>query len=173
MSADTDKEQIKSLIKRIASSRKEDPNLVISIVDQESRFSSFAQRYESQYPYLFHPDRFKTGLISLATEINAQKTSWGLGQVMGALAREQGHKGFFAELLIPEINIEHIVTRLATLRKITSEPAYLFAGYNGGFGAMRKGVSGLFKNQHYVNECLKNYENLNQERIEHATKERS
>lgn len=141
-----------SAIRSMSAAHDLDPRWIPAIIWQESAWKSLAVRYEANYSYLFHPERFTSPLISLSTEVNTQKTSWGLGQIMGALAREQGHKGFMAELLIPEINIKHMAIRLAELKKRTSLPDYIFAGYNGGIGAMRKQASGLFINQKYVTQ---------------------
>lgn len=141
---------LEPVISQISKSYMVDPRWIKAIITQESQWKMFAVRYESGYPYLFHTEDFASGLISLATEVNTQKTSWGLGQIMGALAREQGHKGLMAELLIPEINIKHMAIRLAELKRRSPDPLHIFAGYNGGIGAMRKQASGLFTNQKYV-----------------------
>jgi soluble lytic murein transglycosylase-like protein len=132
-----------------------DPNWIKAIISKESEWNCFAVRYETECNILYQPAKFSSSQISLNTEVNTQKTSWGLGQVMGSLAREQGLTGFMAQLIIPEINLKHIAMRLADLKKRSSDPAYLFAGYNGGPGAMRKTANGLFKNQDYVNSTQK------------------
>lgn len=72
----------------------------------ESGGNPFAIRYEPDYPYLW--DVLKDGPwtpaeapfpsyggCSSLTELTAQKTSWGLLQVMGAVARERGYTGIF------------------------------------------------------------------------------
>jgi hypothetical protein len=149
------KEWCQPLIESIAAFHAIDPRWLTAIVTQESQWNMFAVRYEPAYQYLYHPETYASGLISFATEINTQKSSWGLGQIMGALYREQGGKGFMAELLIPEINLKHIAIRLAYLQKKSKDPATIFAGYNGGVGAMRKLPSGLFRNELYVRNVQK------------------
>lgn len=142
-------------IEKMASLYQVDPRWIKAIITQESQWHPFAVRYESGYTYLFQPERFVSGLNSIATEVNTQKMSFGLGQVMGALAREQGHRGLMCELLVPEVNIRHMAIRLLALKRKVNEPEYIFAGYNGGYGAMRKQASGQFKNQAYVTAVQK------------------
>lgn len=144
------KEYLNPLIDKIAEIHYVDVAWIKAIISQESAWNPFAVRFESAYPYLYHPEIFISPFITMATEINTQKTSWGLGQIMGALYREQGGNGFIPELLIPEVNLRHIAIRLAELKRKSQDPLYVFAGYNGGFGAMRKQANGLFPNQKYV-----------------------
>lgn len=132
-----------------------DPSWGKAIVTAESQWNPYAVRYESSYSYLFEPMEYaKSGLISLSTEIATQKMSWGLGQVMGALAREQGHTGVMAELVDPELNLKHMCIRLAELKNRSNDAEHVFAGYNGGPGAMRKLETGRFSNQKYVDRVL-------------------
>src|SRR6478736_1371356 len=106
-------------IKKEATFNAIDPNLFKAIISQESAWNIFAIRTEPTYKWLYQPEEFaKNPLINLSTEVATQKMSWGLGQIMGALAREQGHKGLMGELLDPNINIKHIGLRLKTLSKM-------------------------------------------------------
>ena len=85
---------------------KEDSDLVKAIITQESGWNAFAIRYEQTYQYLFNPDEFaKKNKVTLSTEINTQKMSWGLGQIMGAVARELGFEGSMPLLSDAQLNI--------------------------------------------------------------------
>lgn len=131
-----------------------DPAWVMAIIEQESQFNTAAVRFEPLFKYFYKPAHFaEHPLISIDTEIATQKMSWGLGQIMGALAREQGHQGFMAELLKPEVNLKHICQRLKFLKRYSHEAEAIFAAYNGGPGALRL-IDGKFKNQNYVDSVL-------------------
>lgn len=124
---------------------------VESIITVESGWNPYAIRFEANYQWLYTPQKFLNHNNSYATEMTAQKFSWGLGQIMGALAREQGHTGLLTELLNPELNVKHICIRLEKLRSISQDPLTVFAMYNGGPGA-RKKLEGKFVNQAYVDK---------------------
>lgn len=128
-----------------------DPKWVKAIIQQESQGNTYALRYEPQYAYLYQVKIFaQHALISLATEETSQKMSWGLGQVMGAVAREQGHAGFMGELFQPELNVKHICIRLKNLKHWSLEKDDLFSMYNGGPGTLNHKVNGKYPNQAYV-----------------------
>jgi hypothetical protein len=91
------------------------PAWVRAIITQESSWNPCAIRYESSYQWLFEVEKCANlAQVTLATELVTQKMSWGLGQIMGALAREQGLAGQIPLLLTPEINIKHMCKRLKT-----------------------------------------------------------
>lgn len=141
-------------IKKAANDNTVDPNVIKAIISQESQWNMFAIRNEPNYRWLYKVEEFaKHPLISLSTELATQKMSWGLGQIMGGLAREQGHKGLMGELLDPNVNIKHIGLRVKTLSDITKTPEEIFACYNGGPDALHK-VNGVFRNLQYVQACM-------------------
>lgn len=136
-----------------------DPNWIRAIIMQESQGNPYCVRYEPSYQWVYQVEQFsKSVLISIQTELVTQKMSWGLGQIMGALAREQGHKGLMAELLKPDLNIEHICRRFKTLKTISNDPSDLFAMYNGGPQAVHK-VNGRYFNQKYVDSVMVHLQN--------------
>ena len=103
-----------------------DPRLVCALCEVESSWEPRAIRQEVKYPYLYGLAAGETGVIacirgaageqlhtqlreiqsSIATEVVMQKTSWGLCQIKGAVARERGFKGWLTELCDPSINLE-------------------------------------------------------------------
>lgn len=144
-------------IKKYSSLYQVEPDWIKAIILTESSGNPYAIRYEGSYPYLFEVESSaKKANVTLATEIASQKISWGLGQIMGALAREQGHKTSIVELVTPEINIKHICIRLEYLKKLAKETDDIFAGYNGGPGSMRLGFDHKYPNQVYVDKIHKN-----------------
>lgn len=154
-------EEIKQIVLKVSQSYGVDPHWVMAIILQESAGNRYQIRYEPRYRYLFHPDLFSKKLrVTLETETQSQKISWGVGQVMGALAREQGHMGLMAELIDHELNIKHVCMRLKNLRKYSNEKDDLFSMYNGGPGSLQKS-QGAYLNQSYVdsvNQKLKSLE---------------
>lgn len=71
-----------------------------------------AEMFSSKPPADF---RSFTG-ASAPTEWAAQRTSWGLCQVMGAVARERGFRGpFLSSLLEPEIGVDYGAIHLSAL----------------------------------------------------------
>lgn len=133
-----------------------DMRWVKAIITTESNWNQYAVRYEPNYPYILTPSKFTSPDISLSTELATQKMSWGLGQIMGGLAREQGHTGLMAELINPETNIKHLCIRLSHLKKISENEDDIFSMYNGGPGELNQKVNGIYFNQTYVDKVKAN-----------------
>lgn len=116
------------------------PSIVLSMSLVESGGNPFAMRFEPTFY-----DRYIKGMslsfvppgCSKDTEAIGRATSWGLLQIMGETARNIGFRGWFGELLTPEIGLEWGCRYLARLRD-----RFLNAGgwevvcraYNGGPG---------------------------------------
>lgn len=128
-----------------------DPALVAAIVETESAGETHAMRYEPLYRYLV-PRAQRPATSSKPTEDTAQKTSWGLMQVMGGLARELGHAGWCTELCAPEIGLEFGCRYLAAQIARYGEAGGVSA-YNQ--GRPRTDSAGRFKNQPYVDKVLR------------------
>lgn len=111
------------------------PDLVIAICITECGGDHWATRFERRYRWLVQADgtpleisegqAFSSlappqlrvpGGISRNTEYTNQKTSWGLMQVMGAVAREQGFKGSLARLCDPIEGLQAGCRHLAWMR---------------------------------------------------------
>ena len=110
--------------------------LVLAMIQVESSAEPLATRFEPKYRWLWDVQNhapFRVSAreaqsvtppkgfpsipgISAATEWIHQKTSWGLMQVMGGVARELGFKGHLPELCDPLKGIEYgcrLLRRLA------------------------------------------------------------
>ena len=84
------------LIKAAAVRRALPWELVYAICQVESSLNPTATRHEPHYRWLVGDNETMS-----PTERQGQMTSWGLMQVMGAVARELGHIGPFEDLLHP------------------------------------------------------------------------
>lgn len=91
-----------NLAKEIAGKYALEPALVCAIVEQESMWNPWAIRYEPAfYAHYVMPQR---GLS--ATEAYARAFSWGLMQVMGEVAREEGFHGDLPSLCDPATGLD-------------------------------------------------------------------
>lgn len=146
--------------------------LVQAIVAVESGADRFAMRTEPRYTWLWDVARRRPyqvtvarasertpaadfsapAGISLHTEWIGQQTSWGLMQVMGAVAREHGFAGHFPGLCDPLEGLHYGCRYLARLRdRFLAEHGWrgVVAAYNA--GAPRRDGAG-FVNQRYVDK---------------------
>ena len=131
-----------------------DPYLVAAFCEVESGFNTYAIRYEPHYRWLVGENLSPTEEIS-------QKTSWGLMQVMGAVARERGLRSkYLSALTEPKIGIRFGCAHLAWFRdKKGYSGDDMIAAYNA--GSPRK-KNGIYVNQGYVdkvNRCFQEMKN--------------
>ena len=125
--------------------------ILAAIVQTESGANRHGIRFESQYKYLFKTkENAQENRITEATETVMQMTSFGLTQVMGAVARELGLKGTIFQLLEPEVNLTYCALLLKRLAKKYTQKDDLIAAYNA--GSAIKGMDGKYKNQQYVDK---------------------
>jgi soluble lytic murein transglycosylase-like protein len=66
------------------------PELVCAIVEQESSWNRWAVRYEQAFYDRYVAPAIARGALRDETEARARAFSWGLMQVMGQVARENG-----------------------------------------------------------------------------------
>ena len=127
--------------------------LINAIIQVESSGNTYAVRYEDGYRWLVKP--FKQFHWHTPTEKIMQKTSWGLMQIMGAVARERGFKGrYLAELCKPEIGVKYGVKHLKWQYNRYGNWRDAISAYNQ--GSPRK-KDGKYTNQEYVDKVLKNW----------------
>lgn len=149
--------QYQPLVKNISYSTNVmiDPILMLSIVYQESRAKPYITRYEPKYGYLYMPLHYANKLFTtMETEVEHQKTSWGLCQIMGGVARELGFDDYMPALCIPATNLYFGGKLLSRLQEKYESIDDVISSYNA--GSPRKNDQGLYLNQEYV-DSVKGY----------------
>lgn len=149
--------RIQDLKERIvAESEKYDlnPALIAAIVTQESSGKVDAREYSHGYQYLYKPAFFADKLrIPLETEIEGQRTSYGLMQMKCATARYLGFIGVCQNLFNAAINMKYGVKYLAYLKVRYKKDPYMVSAYNQGHPY--KNSNGQLNNYRYVNSVLR------------------
>lgn len=109
------------------------PDLVCAVCEQESNWNPWAMRYEPAFFERYISPLVDSRAVS-ATEASSRAFSWGLMQVMGQVAREQGFAGAaLAELCDPAVGLEigcGVLARKLAVAKGDVERALLL--WNGG-----------------------------------------
>src|SRR5260370_42339109 len=72
-----------------------DSSLVCAVVEQESSWNTFAMRYEPAFFSRYIAPLYAANKLT-PTEAYARGFSWGLMQIMGQTARENGYEGSLA-----------------------------------------------------------------------------
>lgn len=130
------------------------PALVLGVIHTESAGNADAMRFEPGYKFLFEPKSYaaKHGWTE-ETEKALQMFSYGLMQVMGAVAREMGFNLHPKLLLVPKINLSWSLLHLWSLKQRFKTWPDAVAAYNWGHPA-RSLLSGKYKNQAYVDKVF-------------------
>lgn len=142
---------ISSWIDQAALEQKVDLNLLIAICTVESGLEPLAMRYEPGWRYFCQVTDFaEKNNITPDTERVLQASSFGLGQVMGAVMREHGYTGPLQRALSdPLLAVRYSAKHLKKfLEKYTEEEA--ISAYNQ--GSPRRTPGGMFENQRYVDK---------------------
>lgn len=101
----TEKQALIVLAKAVAARFKLDPALVCAVVERETNWNPWAMRYEPLFFAKYVAPLYTNNKIG-ATEAYARGISWGLMQVMGQVAREQGVTlTFLSQMCDPEIGL--------------------------------------------------------------------
>ena len=114
-----------------------DPAILAGLVCQESAGDPQAKRHEPRYRWLFGDDpgeqpRLPAG-ETMAQDLEEQRWSYGLCQVMGAVAREHGYSGHLEDLADPAINLDLGAKHLrAKIRQAHGDLRGGLLLYNGG-----------------------------------------
>lgn len=133
-----------------------------AIITTESAWNPWAVRYEEHFIHTLSPERFsKYSKITTQTELQLQKCSWGLGQIMGASARDLGYIGNLTELCKPEANLEWVCLFYATRCMPYKDVKEQVAAYNA--GSPRYIAAGTFINQEYVDKVLLEFKKSSKE----------
>jgi soluble lytic murein transglycosylase-like protein len=132
------------------------PSLIAAVIQEESRFALWATRHEPRYQQNRRVKRAAFGWVrshaggpNAATELDDRARSYGLMQVMGETAREQGFAApYLAELYLPENAVEHGARVLAQLiARYHADTLAAISAYNQGTARKRRGV---YLNARYV-----------------------
>jgi hypothetical protein len=140
-------QKIKSLITLKAKEASIDPNILHALVMTESGHNPWAIRFEVDYRWLYDvPGMAKAAGVDPLTMKIMQQTSWGICQIMGAIAYEYGFRGWAPMLCDPELNLKYAILHLQKKIKHEhlSDPCDIYGSYNA--GSVRK------KNGEYVNK---------------------
>jgi soluble lytic murein transglycosylase-like protein len=122
------------------------PVVIQSLIRIESNFKPGATRYEPEFFLRY----IKDSVVYPEVEWKELATSWGLMQIMGVVAREQGYSGALSNLLIPEVNLYYGVSKLSELLKKYLKLSDAVSAYNQGNN--RKKSNGEYENQAYVDK---------------------
>lgn len=163
------------MIEDVAKRHGLDPKVVVALVGVESGGNEFAWNPEPPYRYYWDVRRNRPFRTPTPEELRSEKppldfpafagdpdqewwgqaASWGVCQVMGAVARELGFKGpYLTELVRPELSLEYGCRVLArNLEWAKGDLASALAAYNGGRVGNAPGTVPL-RNQAYADKVL-------------------
>ena len=150
-----DNTELTTLIKAAASRRSLPWELVYAICQVESSLNPTAIRHEPRYRWLVGDNETMS-----PAERQDQMTSWGLMQVMGAVARELGHTGPLSDLLDPPTGLFYGCLHLRRFRAKYDIWPDVIAAYNAGSPRRVAGQIGPYVNQSYVDKVLAAWNNL-------------
>lgn len=110
-----------------------DPALVCAVVEQESGWNPWQCRYEPGFMSRYVAPLYTAGKIT-ATEAYCRSISWGLGQIMGQVARELGFElDTLPELCDPEYGLEYLCRKLSDcMTRAKNDVTAALLRYNGG-----------------------------------------
>ncbi|MBI2313564.1 MAG: lytic transglycosylase domain-containing protein [Betaproteobacteria bacterium] len=154
------------------------PALLLALIQTESGGNPWAWNPEPHYRWFWDVRRERSFRVLTAAEIMVktpppdfsalagdrdqewwgQQASWGLMQVMGAVAREHGYRApYLTALCEPLTNLEYGARHLARLRvRYLRDHGWdgVIAAYNA--GSPRRSEAGPYLNQGYVDSVRKN-----------------
>lgn len=149
----------KDLIEALAEIYKVKPSWIKAICIVESAMNPWATRYEPKWSYLYDVKSFaKQNIITAQTETIHQKTSWGLMQVMGSVAREHGFEDDLPMLCIPKVGLTYGVMHFNKFYDKYGDLEDALASYNA--GAPRRQTNGQYQNQSYVTKVMTEIERI-------------
>ena len=162
------KQEILNLVDLAAYNYSLEPKLIRAIAITESNLNPYAVRYEKAFKYLFQVDELakKVGCTK-NTMHSMQKTSWGIMQVMGAVAYENGlaerkdeNERWASAMLNPILSIDVGCSfiREKVLKKSGLNPKSIYAVYNA--GSIRLGRDGKLVNHDNVERFFKIYKSI-------------
>jgi len=157
------REEIIVLTKEIAFRNGIEERFLLALVATESNFKVDATRYEPGYIWIYSPKELSE-LLGITREemVKAQKTSYGLAQVMGSCFYELGFRGLPDKLFEPTLNLsyacKHLNREIEKHKLDVKKIDELYACYNA--GSVRRIDNGILVNQRNVNRFMKIYNAL-------------
>lgn len=139
-----------SLARKAAAAHSLDPALVCAIVEQESSWNPWAVRYEPLFFAKYVAPLYTNNKVS-ASEAYARGFSWGLMQVMGQVARENGYAEPFLSSLCDPADALEIGCRVLRKKFDTAagDTTRALLAWNGG-GNPAYPVQVLARRTHYL-----------------------
>jgi soluble lytic murein transglycosylase-like protein len=139
------------------------PILIASVIQVESAGNTHACRYEPRWKHYPSSNEISTLSRTWGASFDTVKvlmsTSWGLCQVIGTVALENGYQDWSNKLCIPEIGIHYGAKILKKKQeRYGSDPCKIYASFNAGSVRMTDG--GMFINQKNVDHFYKYYREL-------------
>jgi hypothetical protein len=108
----------------------------------ETELNAWAVRYEPTWRYVCDPaPHAKQNGITVATETTLQMISWGLLQIMGAVARELGFTGPIPSLTVPRIGLRYGCLKMQQLIHKYDQLPLALAAYNAGHPGTTAGMA--------------------------------
>lgn len=147
--------ELLAMIQSAAAAYKLPWELVHAICETESTLHPDATRYEPNYRWLVG-----NPVTMSPTEREGQMTSWGLMQVMGAVAREYGFEGPFEDLKRPAVSLFYGCLHLRRFKAKYGGWPDAISAYNQGSPRRKGGTFGPYMNQQYVDKVLRAWNNL-------------
>lgn len=131
-----------------------EPKVVAALITVESEWNPWAVRYEPGFYYTLDIKKYAEKVrITQATELQGQKTSWGLMQIMGGTARWLGYADALTKLVDPQTNLLWGIKYFVRKTEIYSDVRDQVAAYNAG-SARKDPFTGQYQNQAYVDKVM-------------------
>ena len=144
-------EELKEIYRRFSDLFGVDLPLLLGITTQESALNTKAVRFEPAFLLRYVKKSRNCDVRDVSTREILLSCSFGLGQVMGQVAFENGlQKDKIVSLLDPDINLHYTCKILAKLLKKYADRDKAIASYNA--GSPRYNSNNQFVNQRYVDK---------------------
>ena len=160
----TKRDNLENLATEIAKEHNLEARLVFAVIQVESNWNTYAFRYEPNFRWLWNVEEAaKKNHVTVDSMVFAQKTSFGLLQVMGAVAyehelmnEENPHERLPTVLCNPWHGIVYGCRHLQLKSDLYGpDPELIYAAYNA--GSPRRKNNGKLINQASVDRFMKNF----------------
>lgn len=148
----------------VAQTHKLEPELVAAFISVESSFNPFAVKYEKNFKYtrIDYKDLARMARVDEEAELNFERMSLGIMQVMGATVRDMGYRGNLSNMFNVQTGLHWGCTYLSKLMTRHTNLESVISAYNA--GTPRK-IGGRFTNQDYVDKVMIKYKELKQKNV--------